>query len=198
MTNRKQIAILGGSFDPITVGHVKLAQFVLDSKISDEVWITPCFQHIYGKKMADAQDRIKMCELAVADNPKLKVFTYEIDNRLEGSTYGFVKRLLQEPFAENHNFSIVIGMDNANTFNKWVNYKLLAKMVRFVVLARKGVERNPKNSWYLKLPHMFLNQNSTPEVSSTQVRSLIKENNSAKEFLNPDVLKYIIDKKLYR
>ena len=61
-----KIAILGGAMNPITVGHIQIAQFVLNtSKTFDEVWIMPIFKHMYNKEIASAKDRLAMCELAI-------------------------------------------------------------------------------------------------------------------------------------
>jgi nicotinate-nucleotide adenylyltransferase len=167
------VAILGGAFDPIHLGHIAIAEFLLNfSGIFDEVWITPCFSHLYNKKMASPKHRLEMCRLATGHDRRIKVFNYEIKNKLGGETYHFVKRLMNEDYAKNkYNFSMAIGADNANTFDKWVNYQDLEKMIRFIVVPRSGVELNPKSNWYMKPPHMLLIPEIViPNISSTGIR----------------------------
>lgn len=167
-----KVALLGGAFDPPTQGHIEVAQFVLNtSKTFDEVWLVPCFRHMDGKEMTSAEHRLKMCEIAVEQDKRIKVFPYEIDHELKGETYHFLKMLLEEDIAKHEcTFSYIIGQDNANTFDTWVNYEHLEKMIGFVVIPRQGVE--PEGNWYLKPPHIYLTGENPPmDVSSTKVRN---------------------------
>lgn len=198
------VALLGGAFNPVTVGHIKLAQFVLNSsKTFDEVWLVPCYSHMYGKEMATPEQRLEMCRIAAKVDGRIKICDYEIVHKLKGETYHFLKQLLAEDFAKDqYDFSCIIGLDNANTFDKWVNYEDLERMMRFVVVGRQGVERDPKVNWYLKPPHVYLmpDKEDIPEVSSTQVREAMNagEYEEAKQLLNPEVYKYVYDNGLYR
>lgn len=200
-----KVAILGGAFNPITNGHIQLAQFVLNtSREFDEVWLMPAYNHMYNKEMVSPEDRLRMCELASQIDGRIKVFDYEIRNELAGETFNFFKRLKTEKtLNERYNFSMIIGQDNANTFDKWVNYKELEKLARFVVVPRKGVERDVNVDWYLKEPHIFLNnENNIIEISSTEVRAILNQEGISKYkqlegLLHPDVIKYIYNNKLY-
>ena len=211
---KTKIAALGGAFNPITLGHIEVARYVLNtSRTFDEVWLFPCCSHMFGKEMASPENRVIMCNLAIHD-PRIKVCDYEIRNRLSGETYQTVKLLLEEDFAKNqYDFSWIIGMDNANVFDTWVNYELLEKMIRFVVVPREGYPMDPKVNWYLKQPHIFLASADKPimEVSSTEVRSCLEHNwkiydgsgtwahgNPLDRMLDPAVYKYIIANKLYQ
>jgi len=151
------------------------------------------------------EHRLRMCELAAQVDGRIKVFDYEIRNELAGETFNFFKRLKTEhELTERYNFSMIIGLDNANTFDKWVNYEELERMVRFVVVPRKGTERDIDVDWYLKEPHIFLNSEAgITEVSSTQVRSILERDGIAKYtslegLLDPEVTRYIYNNKLYK
>jgi len=200
-----KVAILGGAFNPITKGHIQVAQFVLDtSKTFDEVWIMPCYEHMYGKKLVDAQHRLNMCELAAQADGRIKIFDYEIDKKLSGETFHLAKRLLEEDFAkDNFDFSLIIGQDNAETFDQWVNYEELERMMRFVVVPRKGIEQKVStDAWYLKSPHIYLFKDDTPimEISSTVVRTALAtlENpDSIYDYVDEKVLEYIKTNRLY-
>ncbi|MFA5313247.1 MAG: hypothetical protein WC375_08050 [Methanomassiliicoccales archaeon] len=207
---KMQVAIIGGAFDPPTIGHIKLAQFVLNSsRTFDEVWFMPCAHHMYNKKMASASKRIAMCKIAASCDPRIRVSDYEIVNNLRGETYHLVKRLQNEDFARHQNdFSMIIGMDNANTFDKWVNFKELERMIRFVVVSRQGIIQDKNTTWYLEPPHILLHAEShIPESSSTQLRDWLKMvywplKNGDMEIgchcnLDPNVLSYIDKYSLY-
>lgn len=210
---RKKVAILGGAFDPITIGHVKVLEFVLNcSGIYDEAWLLPCYAHMYGKKMAPAEHRLEMCKTAVKKNNRIRVCSFEIDHKLQGETYKVVKALLEHKWCgQEYEFSFIIGQDNANSFDKWVNYEFLEKMVNFVVVPRKGETRDKNVDWYLKSPHIYMSPDNTiPEISSTEIRKALKDlrNSESKQQnstsllfliknLHPSVFDYITKHNLY-
>jgi nicotinate-nucleotide adenylyltransferase len=180
--------------------------------VFDEVFLMPCYQHMFGKKMVSAEHRLAMLEIACRVDARIKPFEFEIKRELRGETYQTVKLLLEEQFAKDqYDFSWIIGMDNANEFHKWVNYEYLEKMIRFVVVPRDGVERDPKVDWYLKPPHIFLGHTDGKigEMSSTQVRQLLQDRHSetmhgrwsmetARELVDEKVFAYISEHQLYQ
>ena len=93
---KKKIALLGGAFNPITKGHIQIAEFVLSNSDIEQLWITPCYGHAFNKEMVDFKHRLEMCEIASKDNSKIKVFDYEIRHKLENGTYDFLKRLKKD------------------------------------------------------------------------------------------------------
>ena len=201
---KKKVALLGGAFNPPHLSHLKLAQFVLNSsKTFDEVHIMPCFKHMYNKKMTDPTQRLEMCNLAVEDfgDNRIKVSDYEITNELGGETYTLVNNLLEEQFAKDEmDFSMIIGYDNALSFDKWVNYEHLERMMRFVVVSRAGVEiDHNKAGWCLKSPHIFLQADDgvIPDISSTIVRDQANMFNSISKFVTTCVEDYILKNQLY-
>ena len=204
--------IIGGAYNPITLGHIKMAQFILNtSKTFDEAWLVPCASHLSGKKLESAKNRLEMCEIAAQVDGRIKVCDYEIVHKLGGETYHFIKRLLEESYSKDKfDFSYAVGLDNANTFANWVNYQDLEKMIRFVIVSRQGIKRDEKVDWYLKAPHIFLRDENgfIPETSSTEVRELLKvpfcedrwesANERLNELLDTNVRKYIEENKLYK
>jgi nicotinate (nicotinamide) nucleotide adenylyltransferase len=194
------VALLGGAFNPITNGHIETAQFILNtSRTFDEVWLTPCYQHMFGKVMLEPEHRLKMCQIAAKKDGRIKVFDYEIKNQLKGDTYHFVRRLLaDEELTNKYDFSIAIGMDNALTFKSWVLSDELERMIRFVVVPRVGYEFKP--GWFLTPPHIYLHgENPVREISSTQVRKWLVEGDkeNLSKHVDKGVLDYIVEHKLY-
>jgi nicotinate-nucleotide adenylyltransferase len=198
---KTKVAILGGAFNPPHRGHIQLAQFVLNtSKEFDEVWLMPAYSHMYNKEMASAEHRLAMCEIAAKADGRIKVFDYEIRNKLKGETYYFFKRLKEETeLTEKYQFAMIIGLDNANSFDRWVNYQELERMAQFVVVPRLGIERDTNVNWYLQKPHIFLNgENTIMEASSTLVRNgLYKEKFDILKYLPENETDYIYENKLY-
>jgi nicotinate (nicotinamide) nucleotide adenylyltransferase len=176
---KMQIALLGGAFNPITNGHIQTAQYILDtSRTFDEVWLMPCYGHMHNKEMRSPEERLAMCKLAAMVDRRIRVFDYEIKHQLGGETYCLVKKLLVDPtYTHNYDFSIAIGMDNALTFENWVNYADLERSIRFVVVPRQGYAFRP--GWFLRPPHIYLHGEAPISgVSSTDVRKWAAENNN--------------------
>ena len=200
---KTRVAILGGAFNPVHIGHIQLAQFVLNASGQfDEVWLMPNFSSIIGKDMVSAEHRLKMCEIAVKIDNRIKVFDYEIKNKLKGETYYFFKKLKEEKeLTEKYQFAMIIGLDNANTFDKWFNYEELERLAQFVVVPRLGINRDINVNWYLQKPHIFLNkENTIMEISSTDVRDLLKTKSTQNQilnYINKDVYNYILTNNLY-
>jgi nicotinate-nucleotide adenylyltransferase len=208
------IALLGGAFNPITKGHIEVAKYVLNTSGKfDEVWIIPAYKHIYNKQMESYEDRFEMCELASKKDGRIKVFDYEKKKDLAGETYNLMKKLLNDKDYENYEFSFIIGLDNANSFDKWVNFEELERLTSFVIVPRKGYKIK-NNSWYFEKPHILLNDELEEipimEISSTQVRSMLERyrnsmdseiyldiKNTLLSSIDEDVFNYIINNKLY-
>lgn len=200
---KTKIALFGGAFNPITIGHIQAAQFILNtSKEFDEVWIMPAYKHMHNKEMASPEHRLEMCRLAAKVDARIKIFDYEIRNQLSGDTYHTISKLmLEQELNERYNFSLVIGLDNANTCQTWAGFNEVERMIRMVIVPRKGYEPI-NNAWYFKAPHIYLSAESTIiESSSTQVRELLSEqnlyHNELLTLISPEVLSYILDNKLY-
>lgn len=194
-----KVAILGGAFNPPQIGHLDIADIVLRSRAVEQVWFTPCNNHMYNKKMSSSEDRLNMCKLMCRDNPRLKVFDYEIANNLKGDTYGFIEKLLKDNNYSNYEFSLVIGMDNANEFSKWYKYESLEKMIRFLVVSRQGIVRDEKIDWYTKAPHIYIGGGQRiANVSSTEIRNMIANNELKTGLVLPEVEKYIKEHNLYQ
>jgi len=205
---KKRIAILGGAFDPITNAHTQIAEYVLKHSDFEEVWLMPSYKNT-NKVMASPEHRITMCKKAVKDIENVSIFPYEIDNELEGVTVNVFKRLKEDDEYKGYKFSMIIGIDQANSIDTWVDYDSLKKQVTFVVIPRKGYRKKPSINWFTEAPHMYLKGNSAiPNISSTEIRfgarylyndvpgkesfiSVLTDN------LNPDVLTYIENNNLY-
>lgn len=207
------VAILGLAGNPIHLGHIQLAQFVLNvSKKIDEVWLMPSYDHMQKNDMVSAEHRFEMCKIAAKVDKRIKVFDYEIVNKLGGETYYLFKKLKEEKnitiegntySVDKFRFYMIIGIDNANKFHTWVNFEELEKLAKFIVVPRKGVDRDYSVNWYTQKPHIFIN-NETPiiDVSSTEIRRLLNKPieiqiHEISKYLDENVWKYIIENKLY-
>lgn len=209
------VALLGGAFNPVTNGHIQVAKFVLNScNLFDEVWLVPCGNHMFNKKMVSPEHRLEMCKIATKSDGRIRVFDYETKHNLSGETYYFLNRLMNDEEYENYNFSYIIGMDNANGIQKWVNSEQLINLVRFVVVPRSGQNQDQNVTWYLKSPHVYLKPDESfvvgnDDISSTKARELLYNKRdlalimnegdlSLDKYLDPLVTDYILRHGLYK
>lgn len=187
-----KIAIIGGAFDPIHMGHIQLATLV--ESFFDEVWIMPAYDHAHGKRMEHAAHRLKMCRLAVlysaVNTYKIKVSDFEIVNKIDDGTFSLMWQLASA--YPDDDFHFVIGQDNADTIQTWRNAEQLQLFTKFFVVPRTGYPVNEDPSaWYKLKPHHYLQGGSNlPEISSTQIRKELAIGERP-GYLPEEVYKYI-------
>lgn len=203
MGRKTNVAILGGAYNPVTLGHIKIAQLVLNaSKWADEVWMMPCYQHMDGKNMTSPEQRLDMLKEAVKVDGRIKVSDYEIKHKLHGETYHMLNKITHDNDYEHYNFAFVIGQDRADTIDTWYNSEELLKMdVSYIVVPRVGIDRDPNITWYLQQPNIYIAADGgmNYEISSSIVRDCIKTNNVSEinKYVDDNVYKYIKEKGLF-
>lgn len=183
-----KIMLFGGAFDPPHNGHTKIAETIIRKKIVDELWFVPCFQHPFAKDMAPAEDRFKMLQLIKLD--RVRVCRYEIDHPVVSYSYDTLQN-----FSSNEprdTFSWLIGSDAIPTFDKWKDYEQLLKRYTVYVYPRKGF---PLTSQYTSMK--LLHDVEEIDVSSSEVRALLKEHKPVSNLIPPRVEEYIRDYSLY-
>lgn len=164
----KPVAILGGAFDPVTVGHVSLVELLEHEGF--EVVCMPCGdRHSFDKKMLPAELRIEMLQLAIGARSICRI---EIDHGTfrAADTYPLLR-------AQYGTLFWVIGSDNANCMNRWHEGERLKNEIPFIVIARIGNPLTPEGTWCLTEPHRYIDTGLEREVSSTLARRAIAQNN---------------------
>jgi len=192
----KKVALFGGSFNPPTLGHEFVANLALHQGM-DEVWLMPCYKSLYGKSLAPDDQRLFMLRFLTTNNPKFKVSSWEINNKIEGRTFDIMNRLCEE-HPEN-DFYFVIGGDNADRVpTEWYRGDELIKKHKFIVISRGGHDNEA--NWFTEEPHIYVDHELKMDVSSTEVRKLIKEGNFGKagRKLAFGTLPYIMSYNIYK
>lgn len=187
------IALFGGAFDPPTIAHELIGQVVYD-KTGMSVLYMPCWSHTFGKHPSEAFHRLQMISIKSKKNPFMISWSWEIDNKHNGSMYETLKFL--NTLYPKTKFHIVIGMDNANVIFDWDRGNLLIQENPFIVFKRNGYES--KVDWFTKSPHLSINSENII-ISSTDVRNAIKNKNYdlAKSLVSEEVWSYIVVNRLY-
>jgi nicotinate-nucleotide adenylyltransferase len=184
-----KVALFGGVFNPPHLGHVLIAQQVLDFAGVGELWFIPNYgQHPPKAGVASVEDRLAMVRLL--EIPKTRVSTLEIDNKLDGNTINLLPHLPKE-----HEYVFLIGSDQLPSFESWGNWKELLKSMRFLVFPRLGHPASPLHENMSVLEHELL---ITTDISSTKIRERVKAHLFIDQFVPNEVASYIADRGLYK
>ncbi|EPV73630.1 nicotinate-nucleotide adenylyltransferase [Streptococcus agalactiae] len=190
-TNRKQIGILGGNFNPVHNAHLVVADQVRQQLCLDQVLLMPEFQppHIDKKETIDEQHRLKMLELAIEGIDGLSIEPIEIERKGISYTYDTMKLLIEKNPDVDYYF--IIGADMVEYLPKWHRIDELVKMVQFV-----GVQR-PKYKAGTSYPVIWVDL-PLMDISSSMIRQFIKSNRQPNYLLPREVLDYIRKEGLYK
>lgn len=176
-----RIALLGGAFNPPHLGHLMIAQQILDFTETDEVWFLPNYGQVPPKPVAVVQDRLAMTRLLVL--PRTRVSTIEIDHRLDGETVHILPHLPSE-----HSFSFIIGSDQLPTFHLWLDWESLLQSLPFLVFPRYGFPNEPLHKGMSVVSHELLVGSN---ISSTKIRERVSRGLPVDQFVPQEVASYI-------
>jgi nicotinate-nucleotide adenylyltransferase len=199
------IGLFFGTFNPIHVGHLIIANHLVETTDLEKVWLVVSPQNPLKQKSTLLNDnqRLMMVRLAVEDNPNLLASNIEFE--LEKPSYT-VKTLahLKEKYP-NHRFSLIMGEDNLRTFHKWYNYeKILSDYTiyvypRLVTEAEKNTDENTSFLDLNKHPNItFCRDTPVLAISASFIRSAIQKGQDVSYLLTEPVYKYVDEMRFYR
>ncbi len=190
------VGIFGGSFDPIHIGHLKLAQAAIENRVVDEILFVPAAQAPMRDASARAStaDRLRMLEIALEKfSYPYKIDTCEIERGEISYAIDTAKELAKK--YPNKKFKWIIGADHIAKLSSWKNIEELSKIVSFACAQRIGFDSDtsllPKE---LKLE--FFDFTPIPH-SSTQIRKDLSDGKKNLFMLDANVEEYILKHKLY-
>lgn len=181
------IALLGGAFNPPHLGHVFVAQQILDFTETDEVWLLPNYGQHPPKPVAPFADRVEMSRFL--ETERIKLSTLEIDNKLNGQTINLLPYL-----PPGNDYSFVIGSDQLAAFHLWGSYLELVRKIPFLVFPRYGYPNEPLYPGMKVVGSELL---LATNISSTKIRGRVRAGLSIESFVPQGVAQYIKEKKLY-
>lgn len=192
-----KIGILGGSFDPIHNGHLNMALKSYEQYALDEVWLIPNGNapHKDSDKMADAKDRLAMCELVANEYPFIKTCDIEIVSKEYSYTYITVTKL-KEIYPE-HEFYFIMGADSLDYFDKWRKPEIISSVCKILVINRDEFSEEDMKQKISRINDIFpadisIVHCSKIDVSSTELRQKLD-----KADVLPSVYNYICEHDLY-
>lgn len=193
-----RLGIMGGTFDPIHFGHLACAESVLSALDLDKIIFIPTGNPSFKQErdLADAEDRLKMCELACNPNEGFEVSRMEIDR--SGITYtSDTIRELKELFPESQIY-FIMGSDSLLTLHEWHESDMLIGNVSFAVVMRPGDDR-PEVERYISEHGIDAKLVDCPllDISSSTIRQMASDGKSFRYLTPDDVCDYIIEHRLY-
>lgn len=196
-SNTPKIILFGGTFDPIHIGHLVLAEYALEYIKAENVIFIPCYKppHKVGYKLSHWKYRFDMIKLAIKDNKKFKVDTFEIKRGGVSYTYITVDWFSQQ--YTNVELYFLIGFDSLLTLPTWQNWQSIVNKVKFLVgqrMVNKGQFQQLPKSLVKKV--IFFDS-PLIEISSTEIRYRVYHGQSIKYMVLPSVEKYIFKHRLY-
>lgn len=188
----EKTVIFGGSFDPIHVGHLALAREVCARGLASEVWfmVSPQNPHKQGHVMTDENLRLKMVQLAIGNNPEFKACDFEF--ALPRPSYTIKTLEALECRYPQREFSLLIGADNWEKFDRWYKGDEILERYGVVVYPRGGEDAPvlPANAVWLPA--------ALHDVSSTDVREAVAAGKDITGLVPDEVERFIIENGLYR
>lgn len=186
-----KIGLYFGSFNPIHIGHLLVATHIREAAQLDEIWFVVSPQNPFKQmnELADEQHRLEMVKLAIENVDYFKAIDIEFNLPKPSYTYITLKELTKQ-FPENK-FHIIIGEDNVAKFKDWKEADWIISKFDVLVYERKteNIKSNMSNLKFFNLP-LF-------DISSTEIRNRIRNNQSIKYFVTENVEQYITFHKLF-
>lgn len=202
----RRIGIMGGTFNPIHIGHLILAEWARDCLDLDEVWFIPTggsymknsFEILPGK------ERLYMTQLAVRDNPFFKCLDLEILRG--GNTYSYETLEELKSLWPEDAFFFLAGADCLFSIEHWKYPERLLNSCTFVAAVRGDAELSEMEKKKKELEQRFCSGEGKIyllhfvglSISSTQIRSRIRQGNSVRYLVPDRVISYIEEKEFYR
>lgn len=198
-----RIGIMGGTFDPIHIGHLMLGAFAHEEFKLDQIWFMPNGNppHKDASEMdTNLEHRVTMTKLAIEDVPYFKLQEYEITEGKTSYSYStmeYFKRIYPE-----YEFYFIIGADSLFTLESWFKPERLLKTCTMLAAFRNmknPKEMNTQIQYLAKKYNARIELLEAPllEISSSDIRTRIEENKTIRYMVPDAVLNYIKEHHLY-
>ena len=209
------IGLLGGTFNPIHFGHLRLAQELADALNFSEVRFIPSANPPHkNQPSVSAQDRAAMVKVAIADNPLFKLDMRELNR--DGASYTIDTLIsLREELGNNVSLCLIMGSDAFAKLNSWHRWQELLNYCHIILVQRPSKQAQTKLSEVLaallqdnytenisdlseiSAGYIHMQAITAQDISATSIREKLASNKSVKYLVPDNVLAYIQQHKLY-
>lgn len=197
----KKIGLFFGSFNPIHIGHLILANYILEHSDMQELWFVVSPQNPFKEKKSLLNDhnRLDMVQLAIKNYQKMRASNVEFSLPTPSYTIDTLTYLHEKH--PDYSFSLIMGEDNLASLHKWKNYDLLLQNYQVIVYPRifgEDISSSP-NMTQLK-NHHNIHKIDAPiiELSATEIRDMIKSGKNVRPMLPPEVFEYLDGSSFYK
>lgn len=191
-----KIGLFFGTFNPIHVGHMIIANYMAEFSDLDEVWfvITPLSPFKQKSSLLSNHHRLALTNIAVEDYSKLR--TSDIEFKLPQPNYTINTLVHIEEKYPNHCFCLIMGEDNLNGILKWKNYETILQNYELYVYPR--ISDGKTKYQFSKQSKIHRVNAPIIQISSTFIRKVIKEGKDISTMLPSSVWKYIDEMNFYK
>ncbi len=216
MADGERIGVLGGTFNPIHLGHLRSAEEVSDALGLDKVFFIPASDppHKEVDGMVSGEARLRMVELAIEDNPRFEASMVELTRGGRSYTVDTLRELgAQNKGAE---IMLIIGSDSYNDISTWCEYEEIFRLAHVAVVGRPGVEAKKLADtlpvevagkfWYDENLNgyassyggaVYFPATTMLDISSTRVREMVSGGASIRYLVPDRVARFIAEERLY-
>ena len=189
-----RIGLFFGSFNPVHVGHLVIANYMASFTELDEVWFVVSPQNPLKEKssLLSENDRLHLVNIALDFHKKIKASDIEFKLSQPSYTINTLAHLA-EKFPQ-HEFCLIMGSDNLTGFHKWRNYEEILRRYKIFVYPRP----DKKETEFDKHPSISFVSAPLMEISSTFIRQSIKEKKDVRFYLHHKVWEYVDEMNFYK
>ncbi|WP_299128581.1 nicotinate (nicotinamide) nucleotide adenylyltransferase [uncultured Winogradskyella sp.] len=191
-----KIGLYFGTFNPIHIGHLTIANHLVEHSNLDQVWFVVTPQSPFKKKstLLDNHQRLEMVYRATKDYSKLRPSDIEFGLKQPNYTIDTLT-YLYEKFPD-HMFALIMGEDNLKSFHKWKNYELILENHSIYVYPR--LSKGSMDTQFKDHPKIHKVDAPIMELSSTFIRKSIKEGKNIRPMLPENVWQYVDEMNFYK
>lgn len=191
----KNIGLYFGTFNPIHVGHLIIANHLVENSDLDEIWmvVTPHNPHKKKASLLHNLDRLEMVYLATKDYPKINPSDIEFELPQPNYTVHTLAHISDK--YPNKKFSVIMGEDNLKSFHKWKNYEVILENHNVYVYPR--ISEGTVETQFDSHPKIHKVDAPIIEISSTMIRNGIKQKKEIRPLVLKEVFDYIEKKGFY-
>ncbi|MBN1376219.1 MAG: nicotinate-nucleotide adenylyltransferase [Dehalococcoidia bacterium] len=198
-----KVGIMGGTFDPVHIGHLIIAEEIREALELDKVMFIPAGEPWMkaNRCITGAEHRVEMVRLAIQSNPLFELLTIEIEHPGWSYTVDTLEQLSRDLGSDTKLF-LLIGWDGLKTMPQWKAPYRISKMATLVTFPRPGISRPDIAEMEESMPGLskrMIEFEGTPVgISSTDVRERLVEEKSVRYLVPDDVKNYIEEHGLYK
>ncbi len=189
-----KIGLYFGTYNPVHIGHLAIANYMVEFTAIDQLWFVVSPQNPHKKKMnlLDGYQRLEMVHLAVGSDSRFRVSNIEFNLPKPSYTASTLAHLKDKH--PRYDFKILMGSDNLENFHKWKNHEAIIENYGIIVYPRPGLDKTK----YKPHPNIILTDAPMMDISSSFIRKAISQGKDVRFYLPPKTWEYMEEMNFYK